>query len=70
MGSFKEIVNTVSNPTILFTTVVIIFPFIFPPSDWFEKWHRRLGLHHIWSTKTIIIAVIVVISIIVVIAGL
>ena len=58
MGSFKEIVNTVSNPTILFTSVVIIFPFIFPPSDWFEKWHRRLGLHHIWSKKAIIIAVI------------
>ena len=62
MGSFKEIVNTVSNPTILFTSVVIIFPFIFPPSDWFEKWHRRLGLHHIWSKKAIIIAVIGMVS--------
>jgi len=58
MDSFKEIVNYISNPTILFTTVVLVFPFIFPPSDWFEKWHRRLGLHHVWSTKFIIIAML------------
>ena len=36
MGSFKEIVNTISNPTILFTSVVIIFPFVFPPGSPFE----------------------------------
>ena len=58
MDSFKEIVNYISNPTILFTTVVLVFPFIFPPSDWFEKWHRRLGLHHLWGTKFIVIAML------------
>ncbi len=58
MDSFKESVNYISNPTILFTAVVLVFPFIFPPSNWFEKWHRRLGLHHIWSTKFIIIAML------------
>ncbi|MDG2265600.1 MAG: hypothetical protein P8L91_01320 [Candidatus Marinimicrobia bacterium] len=58
MGSFKEIVNTISNPTILFTSVLILFPFVFPPTDWFEKWHRKLGLHHLWGTKAIIIAII------------
>ena len=58
MGSFKEIVNTISNPTILFTSVLIIFPFVFPPTDWFEKWHRKLGLHHLWGTKAIIIAMV------------
>ena len=58
MDSFKEIVNYISNPTILFTAVVLVFPFIFPPSDWFEKWHRRLGLHHLWGTKFIVIAML------------
>lgn len=55
MEAFKELVNTVSNPTILFTGTVVIFFFIFPPSPWFDKWHRRLGLHHLWTKKAFIV---------------
>lgn len=55
MEAFKELVNTVSNPTILFTSTVIIFFFIFPPSAWFDKWHRRLGLHNLWTNKAFLI---------------
>ena len=42
----------------LFTSVLIIFPFVFPPTNWFEKWHRKLGLHHLWGTNAIIIAMV------------
>ena len=48
---FKEFVNIVSEPIISFTVLTILFPFIFPPTDWFDKIHRKLGLRHIWTNK-------------------
>ena len=48
---FKEFVNIFSEPIISFTFLTVIFPFLFPPTDWFDKIHRRLGLHHIWTNK-------------------
>ena len=48
---FKTIINVLSTPTVSFTILTILIPFIFPPSDWFEKWNRRLGLYKLW-TKT------------------
>ena len=48
---FKEIVNIISEPVISFTVLTIIFPFLFPPTDWFDKIHRKLGLHYIWTNK-------------------
>ena len=38
---FKEIVNFISEPVISFTVLTIIFPFLFPPTDWFDKIHRK-----------------------------
>ena len=49
LQSFKEIVNIISEPIISFTVLTIIFPFLFPPTDWFDKIHRKLGLHYIWT---------------------
>ena len=47
----KAIINVSSTPSISFTLLVVIIPFVFPPTDWFEKWHRKLGLHHLWSKR-------------------
>ena len=55
MGSFKEIVNTVSNPTILFTSVLILFPFVFPPTNWFEKYHRKFYLDKLWTNNGLLV---------------
>ena len=49
LQSFKEIVNIISEPIISFTVLTIIFPFLFPPTDWFDKIHRKLRLHYIWT---------------------
>ena len=40
-----------SAPTIPFTLLTIIFPFIFPPTDWFNEKNRQWGLYKIWSNK-------------------
>ena len=40
-----------SAPTIPFTLLTIIFPFIFPPTDWFDEKNRQWGLYKIWSNK-------------------
>lgn len=50
MDVIKDIINAVSDPRISFTVAVILFPFIIPPSAWFEKWHRRLRLDLLWTT--------------------
>ena len=46
---FKEFVNVVSEPIISFTLLTVVFPFLFPPTDWFDKIHRKLGLHYMWT---------------------
>ena len=62
MEAFKDLVNTVSSPTILFTATVASFFFIFPPTDWFDKWHRRLRLHYLWTKKAFIITTVTMIG--------
>ncbi|MEE8437468.1 MAG: hypothetical protein V3S22_03925, partial [Candidatus Neomarinimicrobiota bacterium] len=58
MELFKQIINQVSNPTILFTFTLLIFFFIFPPTDWFLKWNRKLKLYSLWSKNSIIIIMV------------
>ena len=55
MDGFKHLVDTLSKPTILVTFTFAIFFFIFPPTDWFEKWHRRLKFDRLWSNKSLVI---------------
>lgn len=49
--TIKEFINTITNPKIAFTVLLAGFFFVFPPSDYFYRIHRRLGLHNLW-TKT------------------
>ncbi len=55
MENFKHFIDTVSNPTILLTITLIVFFFIFPINDWFDKWNRRLKLYILWSKKAMLI---------------
>jgi hypothetical protein len=59
MADFKHLIDTISNPTILFTSTLIIFFFIFPINNWFDKWNRRLKLYVLWSGKGMLIAAII-----------
>ena len=44
MDIIKGIIDYISTPTISFTLLTIAFPFIFPPSDWFDKKNRDWGI--------------------------
>ncbi len=45
----KNTVDFISTPTISFTFLTVAFPFLFPPTDWFDKVNRRLKLYQLWS---------------------
>ena len=62
MESFKSVINYISNPTILVTAVLLIFPFIFPPTEWFYKINKRLRLDKLWTGKGLLAMTVVTIS--------
>ena len=45
----KDIINYLHNPTVAFTLLTVGFPFVFPPTDWFEKKHRQFHLDKLWT---------------------
>ncbi len=47
--SIKHLADWISNPPILFSLILVVFFFVFPPSDRLYKIHRRLGLHNLWT---------------------
>ena len=58
--SIKSAIDWLSAPTISFTILTVIFPFIFPPSDWFEKIHRKFGLWRIWSKSGGVVGMVLI----------
>lgn len=58
MEGFKELVNALTNPTLMLTFTTATFLFFFPPNDWFEKWNRRLRLHLLWTRKSLLIVMV------------
>ncbi|MBT3590026.1 MAG: cytochrome C [Candidatus Marinimicrobia bacterium] len=49
LQTFKDIIDILSAPTVSFTLLTIAFPFVFPPTDWFEKIHRKFGICRLWT---------------------
>jgi hypothetical protein len=47
--TFKAIIDTLSTPTISFTILTVLAPFLFPPTDWFDKMNRKLGIWKLWT---------------------
>ena len=45
----KNIIDTASAPTISFTLLTVLFPLIFPPTDWFDKLNKKLRIHLLWT---------------------
>ena len=58
--AIKSAIDWLSAPTISFTILTVIFPFVFPPSDWFEKIHRKFGLWRIWSKSGGVIGMVLI----------
>mgnify|MGYP001329048795 FL=1 len=51
MQYIKSFIDYLSYPTISFTLLTVAFPFIFPPTDWFDKKNRQWGIYKLWSIK-------------------
>ena len=58
--AIKSAIDWLSAPTISFTILTVIFPFLFPPSDWFEKIHRKFGLWRTWTKPGGIIGLVLI----------
>lgn len=54
MESLKHLINGLTHPTVILTVILATFPFLFPPTDFFEKWNRRLRLNFFWTKKGLI----------------
>tara|TARA_Y100001970_G_scaffold229419_1_gene284570 strand:- start:106 stop:1224 length:1119 start_codon:yes stop_codon:yes gene_type:complete len=51
LESIKHFIDALTAPTISFTLLTILMPFLFPPTDWFDKKSRQLGFHKVWTNK-------------------
>ena len=47
----KQFFNIISSPTLSFTLLTVLSPFLFPPTDWFEKYHFKFGFHRLWKKE-------------------
>ena len=61
MEGFKSLINYISNPTILFTAILVGFPFVFPPNDWFYNVNKKLKIDKLWTKKGLFVMVAVTI---------
>ena len=62
MEDFKSLINYISNPTILVTVVIILFPFVFPPTKWFYKINKRLYLDRLWTGKGLLLMTFITVA--------
>jgi hypothetical protein len=51
MESFKNLINLLARPYIMFPAMIAAFFFIFPPTDGMMKLNRRLGIYKLWTKK-------------------
>ena len=49
LENLKDTIDYMSTPTISFTLLTVIFPFLFPPTDWFDKVSRKFGIWRVWT---------------------
>jgi len=58
----KHFIDYISAPTISFTLLTVFFLFIFPPTDWFDKINKKLGIWRIWTNAGGFILFVVITS--------
>ena len=51
IDQLKHFIDFMSAPTISFTFLTILFPFLFPPTDFFDKINKKLGLWRVWTNS-------------------
>ena len=58
MEQFKNFIDYLSQPTIMFTLFMVGFPFFFPINSFFDKWHKRFGLNYLWTNGGLVLVMI------------
>jgi len=51
IDQIKHIIDYISAPTMSFTFLTLFFPLFFPPTDFFDKINKKLGIYKIWTNK-------------------
>jgi len=49
IDNIKNIIDYISEPTISFTLITVLFPFLFPPTDWFYRINKKLKIYKLWT---------------------
>ena len=49
MDALKDIINTITAPQIVFPVILLVFFFIFPPTDRLMAINKRLGINKLWT---------------------
>ena len=49
IDQLKHIIDYISTPIISFTFLTVIFPFLFPPTVFFDKINKKFGLWKVWT---------------------
>lgn len=62
MAELKHFINGISHPTVILTAILLVYPFIFPPTEWFEKWNKRLKFDFFWTKKGLITVYLIFIA--------
>ena len=62
MEVVKEFINTVSAPQILFPAILLVFFFIFPPTDRMFTINRKLGINKIWTKQGGVVLFVMVLA--------
>ena len=51
MENIKHFINVVSAPQIMFTFVILIFFFVFPPTENLYNLNRKLRINKLWTKQ-------------------
>jgi len=63
MDIIKEFINTISAPQIIFPVILLVFFFVFPPTNRMLAINRKLGINKIWTnTGGIVLFVLIFVS--------
>ena len=49
IDNLKDIIDYISTPTISFTLLTVMFPLIFPPTDFFDRISKKFGIWRVWT---------------------
>ena len=56
----KNSIDFLTTPTISFSLLTILMPLLFPPTDWFDKLSRKIGISSLWTNGGGIVGLVLI----------